>query len=284
MSWRGSGTARRLPPWQTPGRRPERRIDRNARGDPHASACFRRGTRPVLPPAGVDLSDRITPPRAGVAEVGGGGAEPRSDDSAWTLVPMLPVRRLSCAVPRDATRTRRRAAVHRADLRDGTAGVAGRPGGKRRGRSDRRAQASRGSTLRWGRAQPDPLATQGCTYPRPSAAGQTGTSYNFGRPRGGGWIDIRLSPSRHGLAKVRIVRLGSLDAFVGRDGSSPSSPRLVKEPVAARQNLPLISSLDFLTQEIRGNRGHTQARPDRQINGGFFNWTLTVQTQVLVRT
>jgi hypothetical protein len=131
------------------------------------------------------------------------------------------------------------------------------------------AGAPLSGTHRWGRAQPDPLATQGCTYPRPSAAGQTGTSYDFGRPRGGGWIDIRLSPSRHGLAKVRIVRLGSLDAFVGRDGSSPSSPRLVKEPVAARQNMPLISSPDFLTQEIRGNRDHTQTRPDRQINGRF---------------
>ena len=54
-SRRGSGTARRLPPWQTPGRRPERRIDRNARGDPHASARYRRGTRPVPRPAGVDL-------------------------------------------------------------------------------------------------------------------------------------------------------------------------------------------------------------------------------------
>src|SRR6516165_9315067 len=68
------------------------------------------------------------------------------------------------------------------------------------------AQASRGSTLRWGQAQPDPLATQGCTYPRPSAAGQTGTSHNLGRPRGGGEIEIRLFPSRDGLEKVRLVR------------------------------------------------------------------------------
>src|SRR3954454_16026232 len=37
------------------------------------------------------------------------------------------------------------------------------------------------------------------------------------------------------LINLRIVRLGSLDSFVGRDGSPPSSPRLVKEPVAARQ-------------------------------------------------
>jgi hypothetical protein len=72
-----------------------------------------------------------------------------------------------------------------------------------------------------------------------------------------------------GLINLRILRLGSLDSFVGRDGSPPSSPRLVKGPVAARQNLPLISPPDFLTQEIRGNRGHTQTRPDRQINVRF---------------
>jgi len=40
------------------------------------------------------------------------------------------------------------------------------------------------------------------TYSRPSATGQTGTSHNLGRPRGGGWVEITLSPSRDGLESV----------------------------------------------------------------------------------
>jgi hypothetical protein len=72
---------------------------------------------------------------------------------------------------------------------------------RRFGRSDRSAQASRGSTLRGGRSQPDPLATQGCTYPRPSAAGQTGTSHNLGRPRGdqASTEEIAKSGEEHGV-------------------------------------------------------------------------------------
>jgi hypothetical protein len=79
-----------------------------------------------------------------------------------------------------------------------------------------------------GRAQPDPLATQGCTYPRSSAAGQTGTSHNLGRPRGGEWIEIRLSPSRDGLEKVPLVRPNvACWAMSGRARCSAAAPHVV---------------------------------------------------------
>jgi hypothetical protein len=78
------------------------------------------------------------------------------------------------------------------------------------GRSDRRAQASRGSTLRWGRAQPDPLATQGCTYPRHLPPGRPGrVTISAVRVAGGG--------SRSGFSRLGTVSKRS----VNRDTTAP---------------------------------------------------------------
>ena len=49
-------------------------------------------------------------------------------------IPLCQFTRLSCAVPRGETRTRRRAEAHRADPQAATAGDRGRPAGRRRGR------------------------------------------------------------------------------------------------------------------------------------------------------
>ena len=55
------------------------------------------------------------------------------------------------------------------------------------------------------------------------------------------------------------MRLESTNSFVARDGSPLPLPRVVKELVTARRNLPLISSPDFLT----GKLGGTATAPGR---------------------
>jgi hypothetical protein len=63
-------------------------------------------------------------------------------------IPLYQLTRLSCAVPRGETRTRRRAEAHRADPQATTAGDRGHPAGRRRGRYRGACRSRSGSTGR----------------------------------------------------------------------------------------------------------------------------------------
>lgn len=93
------------------------------------------------------------------------------------------------------------------------------------GRSDRSAQASLGSTLRWGQSHHEPLATSGRTQSWPSAAVRTESGHVLGRPRCGGWIRIRLSRSRSPCGGTR--RLCSCRFAEGRPDRRRRSARLL---------------------------------------------------------
>jgi len=71
-----------------------------------------------------------------------------------------------------------------------------------------------------------PLGTQRITQPGPHGAARTASRQVLGRPHGGGWIGIKLSPTRGGLGKCplndsrRLCREGSAVEYWSVYGST----------------------------------------------------------------